>query len=346
MSSRIRRPPWMVKWPLLAALAGLVAAAPACFLHAQDAPAAPSNEQQRAPAAASSSDTDAAESTSETDGIAAPLPRGKKLILTDGSFHVVREYRREGDRARYYSVERSAWEEIPASMVDWAATEKAGVEVQALQIETVERLRAAATDDLAASIDSSSSLQTSSGVILPDPPGFYVLDGQTVLSMEQVLAASRLDKGRAIIKAISGIPLISTKHVVEIPGKRAKLRVQSAEPEFYFRTADGRSPQLTLVRIEVNGDKRQVSTAVTDLTGTTKYEHRELPMMTSEAARGVQRLTMGRKLEPGEYALVETTAEGISSYVWDFGVDAPPRTNSSKPGSNTAARPAAQSNPR
>ena len=334
MNSRIHHAPWMAKWPLLAALAGL-AAVPACSLNAQDAPAA-----------TPSGDGAEAESASDRVEITAPLPRGKKLILTDGSFHVVREYRREGDRARYYSVERSAWEEIPASMVDWGATEKAEAETAALQFDTVERLRAAGADDIAASIDSGSSLQTSSGVILPDPPGFYVLDGQAVQSMEQVLAASRLDKGRAIIKAISGIPLISTKRIIEIPGKRAKIRVQNAEPEFYLRTGDGRSPQLTLVRADVDGDKRQVSSAVTDMTGTTKYEHRELPMTTSEAARGVQRLTMSQKLEPGEYALIETTTEGISSYVWDFGVDAAPRTNNSTTGKSTDARPAVKPNTR
>jgi hypothetical protein len=317
--NRIHSAPWMVKWPLLAVLAGLLAVAPACSLYAQEETAI-----------AQSGDADAAESASNADGIAAPLPRGKKLILTDGSFHIVREYQRQGERVRYYSVERSAWEELPDSMVDWAATEKAEMDAMALQYETTERLRSAAADDIAASIDTGSSLQTSSGVILPDPPGFYVLDGPNVLSLEQTLASSRLDKGRAILKAISGIPLISTKHIIEIPGKRSKVRVQSPEPELYFRNADGRSPQLTLVRADVDGDKRQVTTAVTDLTGTTKYEHRELPLMVSQAARGVQRMTMGQKLEPGEYALVETTNEGISSYVWDFGVDPPPRGNNSR----------------
>src|ERR1700758_3710069 len=57
--------------------------------------------------------------------IAVPLPKGKKLMLSDGTFQVGREYRREGDRVRYYSVERSAWEEVPATLVDWDATEKA-----------------------------------------------------------------------------------------------------------------------------------------------------------------------------------------------------------------------------
>jgi len=38
------------------------------------------------------------------------LPRGKKLMLTDGTFQLVREYKIEGDRVRYYSVDSSQWE--------------------------------------------------------------------------------------------------------------------------------------------------------------------------------------------------------------------------------------------
>ena len=52
-------------------------------------------------------------------------PNGKKLVLTNGEFQLVREYTRKGDRVRYFSLERGDWEEIPASMIDWAATQKA-----------------------------------------------------------------------------------------------------------------------------------------------------------------------------------------------------------------------------
>ena len=44
------------------------------------------------------------------------IPRGKKLILKDGTFQVVREYQRNGDRVRYFSAERGDWEEIPAAL--------------------------------------------------------------------------------------------------------------------------------------------------------------------------------------------------------------------------------------
>jgi len=54
------------------------------------------------------------------------LPRGKKLVLKDGSFQLVRDYARNGERVRYLSAERGEWEEIPASLVDWEATAKSG----------------------------------------------------------------------------------------------------------------------------------------------------------------------------------------------------------------------------
>src|SRR5260370_7305477 len=45
------------------------------------------------------------------------LPRGKKLVLKDGSFQLVRDYQRNGARVRYLSAERSQWDEIPAPIV-------------------------------------------------------------------------------------------------------------------------------------------------------------------------------------------------------------------------------------
>lgn len=326
MSGRAYHTQWMPRWALIAALTALVSAP---CLRAQDAPSS----------TVSSTEPADSEAGGETAGRLAPLPRGKKLILTDGNFQIVREYERRGDRVRYYSVERSSWEEIPAELVDWTATENASAETAASQKETIDRIRAATTSEVSASIDTSSSLLVGSGVFLPDSPGFYVLDGQTVLGLLQVEATSRLDKNRALLKGLSGIPFLSTKRIIELPGKRAKIRIQSVEPEFFFRTADGRSPNLMLVRAVINGDKRRLTTAVIDVVGTTKYEHKEIPVLTSEAAHGVQRMTIGQKLDPGEYALLETTPEGLSSYVWEFGVDGAPGASVSKTSKPAAAKP-------
>ena len=37
-----------------------------------------------------------------------------RLYMKDGTYHSVREYENKGDRMRYYSTERSEWEEDPA----------------------------------------------------------------------------------------------------------------------------------------------------------------------------------------------------------------------------------------
>ena len=51
-------------------------------------------------------------------------PRNHRLILKDGTYQMVRQYTLAGDRVRYLSLERGEWEEMPADLVDWAATEK------------------------------------------------------------------------------------------------------------------------------------------------------------------------------------------------------------------------------
>src|SRR6266853_4980546 len=71
-----------------------------------------------------------ASGTDSQAGVPAVL-RGKKLVLKDGTFQLVRDYQRNGERVRYLSAERGDWEEIPAAMVDWEATAKVAAADQA-----------------------------------------------------------------------------------------------------------------------------------------------------------------------------------------------------------------------
>jgi hypothetical protein len=281
---------------------------------------------QKASASSFSPQEQASQRTDQHDvqqpEIAVPLPKGKKLILTDGTFQIVREYHREGDRVRYYSLERSAWEEIPATMVDWAATQKAEAEQDAQQKELAKQIAETERAARFADLDVDTSFEVHPGIFLPDDVGFYVLDGNKIAVMQQEKAEMHTEKGRAVARIVTGMPLISSKQDVEIPGKQAKLRIHTGDAEFYFRTVDKREPHLTLLRAEVKGEKRAVEVISTNIAGQQTYKEREVSLLQWDSARGLYRFTVDQPLGSGEYAIIETTpGEGQSFYVWTFGVD-------------------------
>ncbi len=263
----------------------------------------------------------AAEQKSE---ITVPLPKGKKLVLTDGTFQIVREYQRVDNRVRYYSVERSAWEEIPASLVDWAATEKAEADQQAQQKALDQQIAETERKARFADLDVDTSFEVRPGIFLSDKAGFYALDGNKVDVMQQEKAELHTEKGREIERIVTGIPLISTKQDMIIPGKEAKLRLRTGDLEFYFRPVDQREPHFNLLRAEVKNGMRTVAVISTNIAGQQTFKNREVSLLQWDAARGLYRYTVDQPLEAGEYAIIESTpGDGQSMYVWTFGVDTP-----------------------
>ena len=251
------------------------------------------------------------------------LPKGKKLFLKDGSFQLAREYERKGDRVRYYSVERSAWEEIPADLVDWEATRKAEAAEAQRRKEALEKVHAMQAAQRAADLeDVDASIEVAPGVFLPGGEGMFVVEGRTVSPLTQAAADAKLDKGRLLEQVLVPIPVVPTRFKVHIAGKHATLRLTTAQPEFYMRTAEGREPAMELIRAEVKGDKRQIESVSRHITGQQTEKRKAISIQQWRVAKGLYRFTLSQPLEPGEYALAEILPDGMNLYVWDFGVDA------------------------
>jgi hypothetical protein len=249
------------------------------------------------------------------------MPRGKKLMLTDGSYQLVREYTVEGDRVRYYSIDSSQWEQIPASMVDWDATKKVEADEAKTDAALVAKIHKQEAARVAVPLDIDASLEVAPGIFLPPGDHLFVYDGKTVVPLPQAETNSKLSKGHFIEQVMVPIPIIPTRHSISIAGAHAKFRITEGRPEFYVRVPNGAEPELVLIHAKAQGDSRHVEN-LDQIFGESMEKRDSVPMQSWDIARGVYRFTLGKELTSGEYAIAEMVQDGGDSlYVWDFGVD-------------------------
>jgi hypothetical protein len=307
-----------------------------------------SNSQDRV-STQSQATRDGKQSSGDDSGAAAGarLTRGKKLVLKDGNFQLVREYERKGERVRYFSLERGSWEEIPAAMVDWDATARAQAESDKASAALLGKIHAqeeAAKIETVLDVDA--SLQVAPGVFLPPGEGMFAIEGKSVTPLEQVGSQVKTDKKTFLKQVISPIPIVPGKRNVEIPGEKAKTRIRSTGAEFYLREAPpdpdrtssvykssrpGESgPEVELVRATVKGNKRQLESIRSLFGHDLGTERKSIAIQRWEVAATVYRFTLGEPLPPGEYALAEILPDGMNLFVWDFGVDGPPTSQTAK----------------
>jgi hypothetical protein len=248
------------------------------------------------------------------------VPRGKKLIMKDGTFQIVSRYQLDGDRVRYFSVERSEWEEIPASLIDWPATQQAEAEAQKTESALTDKIKS--SEAAAAPVDVDASFEVVPGVFLPPGEGFFILDGNAVFPLHPSPASAKLNKGHLVEQIAVPLPVIPSRTSVDLPGKRASFRTTNRVPEFYFRTKDSSEPQVELLVAQVQGNKRHIENIDT-LFGQRNQKGKTVLMQEWQVANGLYRFTLGQPLAPGEYALAQfSPREGINLLLWDFGVDA------------------------
>jgi hypothetical protein len=323
-------------WLRISALAILAASIP---VHAQDA-VKPASSQQPASPKQQSRSSDSA--------------RGKKLILKDGNYQLVRTYERNGDRVRYLSAERGDWEEIPASMVDWDATAKAAAAEEKSNEAVLNKIHAQEeASRTEAVLDVDASLQLGKGVFLPPGEGMFVLEGKSITPLVQVGAGTKTDKKQLLKQLASPIPIVPSKRNIVIDGAHATIRL-SKTPEFYLREAPpdpdrmtpiehssrpGESgPEVLLIRATVKGNKRQLESIKNLFGNDLATDMSVIGIQRWEVAPTVFRFTLSEPLPPGEYALAEVLPDGLNFWVWDFGVDPPSGVSASSAPTTSGAK--------
>lgn len=280
----------------------------------------------------------------------------QRLVLKDGTYQVVTKYQKVGDRVRYFSAERGQWEELPASLVDWAATEvwakdhKPGAEPvspavpEAAAIDKEEQHARARTPDV------------SPGLRLPDQDGVWALDTfhdqPELVALAQNSASVDRQTGHNVLRATLN-PLGGIQQNVQIPGAESKVKLHVNDPAFYVSivgvddneadssavTVDTRgaasakdknpfnsaNSQYAIVRVRSNfkKDYRVVSGIKIGVAGKVTQTEDVIPT-TVQVLPGNRwiRLTPKEPLTIGDFALMELLGPGeVNLSVWDFRID-------------------------
>lgn len=315
----------------------------------------------------SSQSDQSAPSQGSQDANSKPLPlkpavpgmgRNLRLILKDGSYQMVRDYRIVGDRVRFLSQERGDWEELPADLVDWDATNKWAKEHHDLveedsspamkEAEEIDKEESDARNDEKARMP-----EVAAGLELPDEDGVFVLDTfQGTPELVELTPAdlsmnARTRHGIGVLN-----PLATQRASLELEGAHAKVHLHVNDPAIYLSLgmedqtepvlshpftvntngakavngnhgAHSAQSEFAVVRVDERQAVRIVAAVRVSPNGTVTQDENTVPAKV-EVLPGKHwlRIEPQEKLAIGEYALVEILSPSdISESVWDFRVD-------------------------
>lgn len=260
----------------------------------------------------------------------AQTPPVKRIILTDGSYQTATEWKRNGDRVKYFSAERGEWEELPASLIDWKATddwnaERAKSAADQMKEVTADEIAARKEADMNAPLVSP---EVAPNLHLPAEGGVFAFEqpnGKPALTKLEGAKLQVNDHEATTMLKRSINPIASQIETVEIAGPAAKLRLHSATPFFYVSIDDdhGNVPgdSFRLVRLERKKNLRQVAKNKASITGESSSEH-YLQSRAEKFSGDWWKIIPLVDLAPGEYALVLAGVnDDANGSVWDFGVD-------------------------
>jgi hypothetical protein len=272
----------------------------------------------------------------------------KRLILKDGSYQSATKYEVKGERVKYLSAERGEWEELPKSLVDWAATEKYEKD-RAAGASTPEAIELDKELEAEREAEEARSPHVAPGLQLPEEGGIFLLDtynNRPELSPIEQRGGSvnKNMKGNVLRAAIN--PVASARQTVELPGKHAPVQSHVGVPSLYINIDRGQETEVPpaasakdqplplaerfrIVRLEGKGDKRVVGDIKIAVYGKISQDAKFVPSTAQPMTGGWVKLTPTETLPNGEYAVVEMLGkEGMNLYVWDFGVNPSAPANS------------------
>lgn len=233
-----------------------------------------------------------------------------KLYLTDGGYHLVREYRALADRVRYYSVERGDWEEIPLELVDLKKTEA-----------EVRQLEESRKEDAKMQEDEEKAERAARREIrlIPQETGVYLISGETLKTIKAAEPKVVNNKGRHLLKLASPIPLVSDKSWLEVDGLHSANVVSENRPEFYIRLAN--DERFGILRMSERKNNRVVEKlTIIPVVKEVQEEADLVDIFRKQVGEGVYKIWPEKPLSPGEYAVVEYTEGKVNMQVWDFAV--------------------------
>jgi hypothetical protein len=236
-----------------------------------------------------------------------------KLYLKDGDYQVVREYKVEGDIIRYYSVDRSDWEEMPVALVDLKRTE---AESSAKKEKIDKQAKALGEEDEAKRELRKEILK------IPTDPGVYRVVSDELQVFKQADTVVHNNKGRSILKAISPVPLVPGKATIEISGEHASMVLRDeSRPEFFMQLS--LQDTLSMVKLTAKDGVRIVERLrVEPVVNIVTEERDQIDVFTKQLTEsGLYKIWPQDGLEKGEYALIEYEEGKANPRVWDFRIE-------------------------
>jgi hypothetical protein len=177
-------------------------------------------------------------------------PGRDRLILKDGSYQIITKYEVKGDTVRYFSAERDQWEEIPTSLIDWAATEKwkhdhRSPDEKTPPASTTDASDPAASEAAKLDVEEYAARNEeiwrmpiiSPGLRLPDESGLWILD--TYQGDPELVHAMQAngDLNRASEHSILKWTIGSTggaKELIRIEGAASRVQLHVNEPVLFI----------------------------------------------------------------------------------------------------------------